>query len=133
MPKGYRTEEGVRPEYRHLYGLRESDAEDYSTRTQANVEGSAGTALFGDMSSSGSALTIRLCEAAGKPFILNPSSKELIAWAREQSVDDLNVAGNRESVNPGIYQRTLITLVGAYRLAQEPETKQQEIDLEADY
>lgn len=93
---GWRTELGSRPELKDLYGLKESKG-DYKTRTKENVLESDATVLFGNLSSFGTALTIRYCIAYKKPFITNPTSEQLLQFISENDVKKLNVAGNRAS------------------------------------
>ena len=112
IPKGRRTEAGpMSQDHMILYGLKEHRDASYAPRTLENVIDSDGTALIGNISSSGSKLTINVCESRGKPFIINPTTEQLKAWLAERNIEVLNVAGNRESVNPGIGQLVYDTLV----------------------
>lgn len=116
VPKGRRTEDGtLSDEDMERYALTESDSASYSDRTYANVRNSEGTVIFGRTSSPGSRLTISACRHFRRPYIENPSAEQLREWAAENEIETLNVAGNRESGNPGIYQRTLDTLIEAFR------------------
>ena len=113
VPKGRRTEAGpMSTDHMILYGLKEHKDPSYVPRTLENVIDSDGTALFGNMGSSGSKLTINMCESRGKPFIVNPTTEQLRTWLVEHDIEVLNVAGNRESVNPGIGQSVYDTLIG---------------------
>lgn len=117
IPKGCRTDEGNRPELLAQYGLIESTSASYPARTEANVLGSDGTVLFGNMHSPGCSLTLRLCVRHWKPYITNPDSPAVLsAWLRDRGINVLNVAGNRERTNPGIYQRTFDTCREAFIL-----------------
>jgi hypothetical protein len=108
-PRGWITEKGPRPELAGL-GLREAHKTGYPYRTLLNVENSDGTVIFGDPSSPGSRLTIRYCKEQGKPFLVveeDYSSPErnqdvFLWWLSWTEIETLNVAGNRESKNPGI-------------------------------
>lgn len=106
-PKGWRTEQGPFPELGSVFGLMEHETEhDYAPRTQANVDMADATVIFGKRSR-GSNLTERLCQLAGKPYIWihKPglaSQTKLKLWLARIQPSTLNVAGNRESVNPGI-------------------------------
>lgn len=115
VPKGKRTDEGPLPEADMLrYKLVEHESYAYPPRTEANVKGSDGTVLFGNMSSPGCSLTIRLCLKHGKPHLCNPATPEqLRQWVDNHHITVLNVAGNRERTNPGIYKRTFLTLMEA--------------------
>lgn len=112
-PKGYKTEIGSNLELSTLYGLAAAPTDDYSYRTAANVRASHATVIFAtNAKSPGTKLTIKTCEAGGKPFILiNPfeaDASSLLtafiagAYARYGKKIILNVAGNRESKSPGI-------------------------------
>lgn len=112
-PKGYKTEVGNNPELFTVYGLAAASTDDYSYRTAANVRASHATVIFATNAKSlGTKLTIRTCEADGKPFMLiNPFASDASAlfttflagvFARYGRNLILNVAGNRESKSPGI-------------------------------
>ena len=111
--KGNRTDEGPRPDLIDYYGLDEHSSSAYPPRTEKNVRDSNGTVLCGNMTSPGCSLTIALCKAYKRPYICNPTADELRAWLVEHAIEILNVAGNRERTNPGIYQSTLETLLEA--------------------
>lgn len=112
-PKGYKTEIGSNPELFTVYGLAAASTEDYGYRTAANVRASHATVIFAtNAKSPGTKLTVKTCEAGGKPFLLiNPfevDASSLLtafiagAYARYGSKIILNLAGNRESKSPGI-------------------------------
>ncbi len=114
-PNRFRTELGSSVNLlKDYFGLRESDWIDYSSRTRDNVRDSDGTVLFGDANSVGSTLTLQTCIYTAKPYIINPSTAELLSWAIEHEIKILNVAGNRESRNPGIQEKVRATLVEAF-------------------
>lgn len=96
-PKGYRTENGADINLKLKYGLVEGKTFSYNHRTKANVLDSNGTVLFGDMNSLGSHNTIQLCITYSKPYIPNPTPKELVAFINRYKIVVLNVAGNRGS------------------------------------
>jgi hypothetical protein len=60
MPKGFLTEVGARPEFAELYGARDLESPDYPARTRANVAMADGLIWFGDTTSPGGKLTLRL-------------------------------------------------------------------------
>ena len=112
-PKGYKTEIGNNPELSTVFGFAAAPTDDYSYRTVANVRGSHATVIFAtNAKSPGTKLTIKTCEAGGKPFILiNPFATDASVllkiffagvYARYGRKFILNVAGNRESKSPGI-------------------------------
>jgi Circularly permutated YpsA SLOG family len=106
-PRGRKAEDGRIAE---RYPLRETDSAEYPPRTEANVRDSDATLILkaGKMDR-GTALTLRLAQGLGKPcrvFDLaeNPDPAEVLRWAEKHGVRVLNVAGPRESFQPGIYQ-----------------------------
>ena len=84
----------------------------YPKRTEQNIIDSDATVIFtfGKLKT-GSALTARLAKQYNKPWLhMNLSvTKEPVDnikdWLIEWDVKVLNVAGNRESSSPGIYEK----------------------------
>ncbi len=113
-PYMYRTEKGTDPEL-ESYGLTQSGLSNYSVRTEQNVRDSDGTVLFGDMASHGSKQTVQLCQKHNKPYTVNPSGIKLRIWCALHKIETLNVAGNRESVRPGIGKIACDTVVEAFK------------------
>lgn len=114
-PLRYRTEDGEEPALLGGYGLGETLATGYHPRTRINVMNSDGTLIFGDPESRGSALTARYCVELGKPYCVTlwrnsgiemDTLLEVAQWINRRSIKILNIAGNRESVNPGIHDAT---------------------------
>lgn len=124
--KGWLTEDGPQQELLQSFGLTQAAREGYPYRTELNVEHSEGTLLFGDPASPGSKLTMELCERkkCNKPlFIVNWAGGKdkadtiwdgkdegfqrawVLRWIKQWGIETLNVAGNRESVMPGIQVR----------------------------
>ena len=105
-PKGYKTESG---EMKHLlkdvFGLNEFG--DYKQRTIINIEDAGGTVIFVDRTSAGSLLTMKKCRELKKPYLISPSPDTFVKWLTNNKIRILNVAGNRESVSPGIEGRTI--------------------------
>ena len=112
-PKGFRTENGSHRNLGKQYKLKETKSPTYPPRTKRNVLGSDGTLIFGDTQSAGSRLTIRLCHRHKRPVKRIRYSKEnrrsplreipgIVKWVKSNNIKILNVAGNRESKNPGI-------------------------------
>ena len=112
LPKGRMAEDGKVPaKYK---AKQEMTRGGYPKRTEANVVDSDGTVVFSHGKlTGGSALTRRLCKKHGRPFLYVDLGKEtdpaclLSDWIIEQDIMVLNVAGSRESGNPGIYERVL--------------------------
>lgn len=108
MPRGFRAQDGARPEFAELYGLREHASDRYPPRTALNVKESDSTLRFAtDWDSPGEVLTLSLCERYGRPRLdVTPAGPvtpaDVAAWLRENEVRILNVAGNTERTSPGI-------------------------------
>jgi predicted Rossmann-fold nucleotide-binding protein len=105
-PKGRRAEDGVL-DLRYL--LIETPSEEYFQRTEWNVRDSDGTlVLTRGTPTEGTAFTIEIAKKLRKPCLVldvaeAPSESAVKAWANENNVRVLNVAGSRESKCPGIY------------------------------
>jgi len=111
VPRGCRTEDGPAPSLVSVYHCHESTSSRYDIRTLDNIRAATGTLICGDTSSPGTRLTLNLCQIwAPDHWILNPRADELRQWILDRQIQILNVAGNRESRNPGIYRSTLILL-----------------------
>lgn len=127
LPKGCTTADGPRPDLLKLYGMKEHPQRGYPPRTERNVLDSDGTIMFGDYLSPGCKLTAKFCARYNKPiltvsfFTTNPHAANedcivLISnWIAENNIYTLNVAGNRESKNPGIFEFTRDVLLRALR------------------
>lgn len=87
----------------------------YYQRTLDNAQEADGTIWFGDEKSAGGRLTLGSDAQSGKPQpLINPKSKEEIQqWLYDNKIKTLNVAGNREHKNPGIYKKAKSMLVKA--------------------
>lgn len=110
-PKGWRTEDGPKPELGSVYGLVESVSASYVVRTLQNVQQSDGTVVFGDVTSVGTRQTLQNCRVWEKPHVINPTSDQLRAWIVREQIRVLNVAGNRESTRPGIEREVTAVLM----------------------
>jgi len=95
-PKNYKTEKGADPSLKE-FGLSEDESSEYNSRTEKNVKASDATVIFGDATSAGTKLTISLLKKNNKPYIINPSAKQLSDFLKDNNVKVLNVAGNRGS------------------------------------
>lgn len=109
-PHGRRSESGRIPD---TYNLRETNARDYSVRTEQNVIDSDGTLiLYQGKLSGGTELTYKLAMKHNRPIFCfnldecNGSDSagvtEVLSWIEERNVNTLNVAGPRQSSAPGI-------------------------------
>ena len=112
---GFETEVGKRPEYAKLYNLVDKHY-NYAQRTVENVKASDATIIFaGNISSSGTRLTLNTCIKFGKKYLLNPTVEEIVEFITTNNPKVINIAGNRESVNPGITARVEKMLTDAFR------------------
>lgn len=114
MPRGALTELGPTPELLERYGLKEHPSPQYRPRTRLNVKETDGTVWFGKTGSPGYKCTKRACEDYKKPFWWIDDAKRLQKFIEEFRIRALNVAGNRESSNPGIYYRTCAIIIEAF-------------------
>lgn len=104
-PAGRRAEDGEIPA---IYPLEETESDEYGERTRRNVLDSDGTLVLAWGAPTGGAmLTVETARANGKPvFLGNPLALDpafVHRWIEERGIEDLNVAGPRESEAPGIY------------------------------
>ncbi len=103
-PKGRRAEDGPIPE---SYPLKESPTTNYAERTALNVKDSEGTLILSLGSlRGGTALTKTFAERYRRPCLVvdlrDATAKRVHDWLEENSIRILNVAGPRESSQPGI-------------------------------
>ena len=104
-PKGRLAEDGPIDASFHLT---ETDSAEYAIRTEKNVLDSDGTLiLHRGRLSGGTLLTLRLAQQHSRPHMvvdLNAPCPmhEILWWIEEEQIETLNVAGPRESQNPGI-------------------------------
>lgn len=107
IPRGGRTEQGEQPHLIARFRLWEAETRSFRTRTERNVLHSQMTLLFGDPTSRGSQATLDYCAIHHRPFLIIrwPGPIDLIPIRialRRHMPPTLNIAGNRESVNPGV-------------------------------
>lgn len=106
-------------------GSRGSYDDVYYQRTIDNAQEADGTVWFGNPESPGGKLTLKASTQKGKPSpIINPTSgKQLLDWMIKNNVRTLNVAGNREHTNPGIYAESKRVISEMIELLKEPVQK----------
>lgn len=108
MPKGWLTEDGPRPEFESLYGMRKHESASYRDRTIANIRTAETTLLFGDPRTPGGKLAMSILADVRLPYTVIGSpgyaSPETIARCviERNNFKTINIAGNRESKAPGI-------------------------------
>ena len=127
-PKGWLAENGPQESLLRSFGLIESKDDGYAARTRLNAANSDGTLHVGSYRSGGSKLTYDVAMELKKPLFLIafPSGPELDRtrleefrdWLKRHEIQTLNVAGNRESENPGIAEFTRNFLLNAMQLRQ---------------
>lgn len=120
---GWRSEDFEIPQWFRT-GMTQSGSESYRVRTRANVEASGGTLIvsFGPLPhDSGSMLTAKLARTLVKPCLHlwvwpdghfhSVGGARLRTWLEAHAIVTLNVAGPRESREPGIQEATRAALV----------------------
>lgn len=121
-PKGRRAEDGV---IAQRYPLTETPRVRYAQRTAWNVRDSDATLVLlpaGREPEGGTALTIRLARRCNRPHIVlelgqGDGERRAQEWIVQHRIETINIAGPRESEEPGIYRATfgmLISLFGRY-------------------
>ncbi|MCU0960589.1 MAG: putative molybdenum carrier protein [Pirellulaceae bacterium] len=117
-PRGRRAEDGpIAPQYR----LRETRSSRYHVRTRANVLAADGTLILscGPLAG-GTELTRRLALEHAKPCLVldlaesQPDPATVRAWLVEHGIGVLNVAGPRESTQPGVTRRAFRFLLAVF-------------------
>jgi hypothetical protein len=111
MPFGWTTEEGPRPDFAELYGMKQCSKPGYPARTRANVSASDLTIWYGATGSRGCAATSDACLALNKRLTFasdgDVDEMAVIVAAKADEVGNIviNCAGNRESGNLGIGEK----------------------------
>ncbi len=100
-PAGYMTEDGPDISLKD-FGLVPHRSASPPARTKANVLMADVTIWFGKIGSRGFQCTRNAAKKFTKPFYSNPDVTVLIKLLHENKI--INIAGNRASHNPGIYQ-----------------------------
>lgn len=125
MPRGFRAQDGSRPEFAELFGSQEHTSERYPPRTALNVKESDATLRFAsDWDSPGEVLTRQLCERYQRPFFdisrsTPPAPEVVVDWLQKNRVRVLNIAGNSERTSPGIEEFVRDYLRELFRLCRE--------------
>ena len=128
-PSGRQAEDGsIGP----MYQLQETATREYSCRTKWNVRDAEATLILhrGHLEG-GTAYTMTCAKRLQKPcLVINllqpPDNREILEWINENNINTLNIAGPRESKQPGIYQEAydfLLTLLNNIILATEGTEK----------
>lgn len=112
-PKGRLAEDGSVPS---RYELEELGSPDYAERTKQNVIDSDATLiLYENKLRGGTLLTFNLCKRLDKPYLSLRMDRDDPQMGREWldrlKPQTLNIAGSRESISPGIHERSLMFLL----------------------
>jgi hypothetical protein len=132
VPRGRKAEDGRIDD---RYNLVELSTSSYPARTRRNIEESNGTVIFSlnRRLSGGTKLTLELANKLGKPALhIYDTRKERISnslrleiqaltdFLCSNKIEILNVAGPRESKEPGVYDWTL-TMLRFLNRARDPQ------------
>jgi hypothetical protein len=115
------TEDGPRRDLAELYGIQEMPTADYPLRTEQNVRDAHAVLWFGDVNSPGGKVTRNACAGMGRPVLIVAPGKDVrpsdvADWIERTSrLKVLNIAGNRESRDPGIGARVERFLASVFR------------------
>lgn len=117
-PKGRRAEDGRIPD---IYQMSETGSFGYPLRTRLNIAEASGTIIcaFGQrVTEGGTRLTYELCREMDSPVIvIDPFTLFSLDMVREwfKHFAIINVAGPRESKQPGLQRATCDFLMKAFR------------------
>ena len=121
IPKGRIAEDGtISPSYKNL---EEAPVSDYVYRTEQNVIKSDATLILGYWPMNGGThMTNELCHKHHKVHTFIDlekadleNQKSILSWINEIKPTILNVAGPRESKQPGIYQKVRLLLENVFK------------------
>lgn len=124
VPLGCKTDDGPAPWLLTEYDCREHHSNQYAPRTIANVRWADATLWFGDDTSPGGRLTLKTLRdderqwlrITALSFALRPV-EAVRTWLGLVQPSVLNVAGNRERMNPGIgafVEQVLLEAISAH-------------------
>jgi Circularly permutated YpsA SLOG family len=97
----------------------------YPARTVHNVQDSDGTLWFGPTNSPAAKTTLEACARLHKPVMLVTPievvlASDVVAWlCRNPQIERLNIAGNRESNDPGIGEHVEMFLIAVFKRVNE--------------
>lgn len=124
MPPGFLTEHGPRPDFAPTYNAREACNHSEERLVEANVCDSDGTLWFGTDRGDGASDIILSCVTNGRPYlVIDPDDPDamgdVLDWLHEREVKSLNVAGDTESITPGIGRRVEEFLIKVFECLGE--------------
>jgi hypothetical protein len=127
VPRGRRAEDGPVPD--RYPNLRETDTDDYETRTRWNVRDADATLILshGPLTG-GSKFTEDIARSLGKPVrhvdldatSIDDAVSEIRAWLATVEGETLNVAGPRASNDPEIYEKTREIMMAVLSISRGP-------------
>jgi len=114
-PRGRLAEDGTIPSH---YEMEETASSEYKVRTRQNVIDSDATLIIYDQRlRGGTLLTQKIALELDKPMLCRPVQglleDDVREWLESVRPKVLNIAGPRESSNPGIYTRSFAFLMAA--------------------
>lgn len=121
VPKGRRAEDGAISE---RYPLRETASRGYVERTQRNVRDSDATLILArGPATGGTALTIAVAQRLRRPLLVvdledAPSPVAIATWLSATGARVVNIAGPRESTNPGIHEEAKNFLLAVFDVSR---------------
>ena len=127
--KDFRTQDGKKPQYKELYGMKEMSTYDYQARTYQNVKDSDGTIrIYYDKKSAGEKCTLNAILTYNKPYFdvnLREENDPVLAvqWIQKNNIKILNVAGNSEKTALGITQDASDYLRKLFNLLKNEDIK----------
>lgn len=133
-PQGWRAEDGCIPLVFRQY-MKQSISPEYTLRTRLNVQDSDATLVlsFSERLTGGTKLTLEHVKAQRKPckHLVLPRGRGVVPaevtsavweWLQAMRVGVLNVAGPRESKEPGIQAAAKRVIAGLLRAKQDADT-----------
>ncbi len=114
VPRGCRTENGPDPTLKD-FGVLEHRSANFRPRTVQNIEDSDGTVWFGMTDTRGALATLRAAIALDRPLLLNPLPGALGEWIAKNNIEIMNVAGNRESLHPGLSKEVEAYIINEFK------------------
>jgi hypothetical protein len=121
---GFRAEDGRHADFAQLYGARQLPTTTQAAHLLANVRDSDGTIWFGRTNSLTGRTALETCERLGRPCrVIQLDDGEpvdppdVVRWIVGHEIRILNVAGNPESLEPAITERSEGFLRDVFALA----------------
>jgi hypothetical protein len=126
IPQYYRTENGTDGSLGRLYNAKTLPNKSDLARTFKNVLNSDGTIWFGRTDIPGSKTTLEACKIWRRPVLIvepnrNILPSDAVRWLRNHpNIRILNIAGNRESQEPGMGAKVERFLIAVFKRVRQP-------------